>query len=137
MQKDLLVAVKVANDFKMEAQKEMLKLSERITELQRRRQSAALTTPQGSSVALYEKNFQSWEDKAWQRLMLGCERGLSFSILHPFLPCYFLKNYVLFQVHVVILFFDGVKKRLLNFHRLLKSPILAAVGRMAGLCAAY
>ncbi|CAG9535290.1 unnamed protein product [Cercopithifilaria johnstoni] len=75
MQKDLLVAVKVANDFKMEAQKEMLKLWDRITELQRRRQSAAFSAPQRSSVALYEKNFKSWEDKAWQRLMLGCERG--------------------------------------------------------------
>ncbi|KAL4003205.1 hypothetical protein ACH3XW_6655 [Acanthocheilonema viteae] len=75
MQKDLLVTVKVANDFKIEAQKEMLKLSNRITELQRRRQSAAFTAPQGSSAALYEKNFQSWEDKAWHRLMLGCERG--------------------------------------------------------------
>lgn len=76
MQKDLLVAVKVANDFKIEAQKEMLKLSERITELQKRRQSAAFTVSQGSAITLYEKNFQSWEDKAWQRLMLGCERGL-------------------------------------------------------------
>uniref|UniRef100_A0A8R1TZ88 Cytospin-A n=1 Tax=Onchocerca volvulus TaxID=6282 RepID=A0A8R1TZ88_ONCVO len=75
MQKDLLVAVKVANDFKIEAQKEMLKLSERITELQKRRQSAAFTVSQGSAITLYEKNFQSWEDKAWQRLMLGCERG--------------------------------------------------------------
>ncbi|MCP9259413.1 Cytospin-B [Dirofilaria immitis] len=75
MQKDLLVAVKVANDFKMEAQKEMLKLSERITELQKRRQSSTFNAPQKSSVALYEKNFQSWEDKAWRRLMLGCERG--------------------------------------------------------------
>ncbi|VDP13518.1 unnamed protein product [Onchocerca flexuosa] len=75
MQKDLLVAVKVANDFKIEAQKEMLKLSERITELQKRRQSAAFTVSQGLAVTSYEKNFQSWEDKAWQRLMLDCKRG--------------------------------------------------------------
>ncbi|EJW83398.1 paramyosin [Wuchereria bancrofti] len=75
MQKDLLVAVKVANDFKMEAQKEMFKLSERITELQRRRQSTTFIAQQRSSAVVCEKNFQSWEDKAWQRLMLGCERG--------------------------------------------------------------
>lgn len=137
MQKDLLVAVKVANDFKMEAQKEMLKLSDRITELQKRRQSAQFTAPQGSSVTLYEENFQNWEDKAWQRLMLGCERGLSFSVLHLFLLHYSLKTvHVLFQVHVGILSFDGVKKLLLNIH-MLKSPILAAVGRMVELSVAY
>ncbi|OZC09582.1 hypothetical protein X798_03275 [Onchocerca flexuosa] len=81
MQKDLLVAVKVANDFKIEAQKEMLKLSERITELQKRRQSAAFTVSQGLAVTSYEKNFQSWEDKAWQRLMLDCKRSRRNTLL--------------------------------------------------------
>lgn len=134
MQKDLLIAVKVANDFKMEAQKEMLKLSDKITELQRRRQSAAFTVHKGSSVILSKKNIQSWEDEAWQRLMLGCERGLFFSVLYFFLLLCFLKKttYVLFQVHVVIPSYDGVKKRLLNIH-MLKSRTLAAVGRMVEL----
>lgn len=95
MQKDLLIAVKVANDFKMEAQKEMLKLSDKITELQRRRQSAAFTVHKGSSVILSKKNIQSWEDEAWQRLMLGCERGLFFSVLYFFLLlCFLKKNYL-------------------------------------------
>lgn len=75
MQNDLLVAVKVANDFKMEAQKEMTKLSEKITELQRRRQSAAFSVLQTSVTMPYEEKPETWEDKAWQRLMLGYERG--------------------------------------------------------------
>uniref|UniRef100_A0A183E379 Calponin-homology (CH) domain-containing protein n=1 Tax=Gongylonema pulchrum TaxID=637853 RepID=A0A183E379_9BILA len=72
MQSDLLVAVKVANDFKMEAQQEMSRLSEKINELQKRRQSSVFST---SVIALYEEKPETWEDKAWQRLMLGCERG--------------------------------------------------------------
>ncbi|VDN59545.1 unnamed protein product [Dracunculus medinensis] len=40
MQADLLIAVKVANDFKTEAQQEILKLSDKINELQKRRHSS-------------------------------------------------------------------------------------------------
>ncbi|KHN74742.1 hypothetical protein Tcan_14697 [Toxocara canis] len=74
MQADLLVAVRVANDFKMEAQEEMKSLYAKIADLQRRRQSNVANVSIGS-IKLFDERQQSWEDVAWQRLMRGCERG--------------------------------------------------------------
>uniref|UniRef100_A0A0M3I857 Calponin-homology (CH) domain-containing protein n=2 Tax=Ascaris TaxID=6251 RepID=A0A0M3I857_ASCLU len=74
MQADLLVAVRVANDFKVEAQEEMKGLYAKIADLQRRRQSGSGNISLGSVKAIDDPQ-QSWEDVAWQRLMRRCGRG--------------------------------------------------------------
>lgn len=75
MQADLLVAVRVANDFKVEAQEEMKGLYAKIADLQRRRQSGSGNISLGSVKAIDDPQ-QSWEDVAWQRLMRRCGRGI-------------------------------------------------------------
>lgn len=75
MQADLLIAVKVANDFKTEAQQEILKLSDKINELQKRRHSTISHRLTLTPVTNLE-NQKSWEDKAWQNLMSGFEKGI-------------------------------------------------------------
>ncbi|VDM23819.1 unnamed protein product [Toxocara canis] len=74
LQADLLIAVRVANDFKIEAQEKMMSLYARIADLQRRRQSSVTDISVGN-MKLFDDQQQSWEDVAWQRLMSGCERS--------------------------------------------------------------
>ncbi|VDK56401.1 unnamed protein product [Anisakis simplex] len=74
MQSDLLIAVRVANDFKLEAQEEMKTLYAKIADLQKRRQSNLANMSSGS-IKLFDERSTCWEDIAWERLMRGCERG--------------------------------------------------------------
>ncbi|VDN02699.1 unnamed protein product [Thelazia callipaeda] len=66
---DLLIAVKVANEFRIEA------LSKRIAEAQERDLATAIIFNQETKMASREKKCQNWEQEAWKKLMVGCENG--------------------------------------------------------------
>ncbi|MFH4974799.1 hypothetical protein AB6A40_001508 [Gnathostoma spinigerum] len=72
LQSDLLVAVKVANDFKLEAQEELARLMTKLNESNEKRKIANWQLQ--SSVTL-EESCDTWKDVAWQRLMRKWDKG--------------------------------------------------------------
>lgn len=82
MKADLLIAVKVANDFKVEAQLEKQALLAKITKLQNRRSSlASVTSLQNNEHSAPVTEFSqpyTWEKAAWTKLSESRASGKFF-----------------------------------------------------------